>query len=276
MPYQKFSEIPKLLKDLADPPKQLYYLAKEDSGAAQNDVMDIFDNCVAVVGSRRMTDYGRRVLDKLIPQLVFEKKTIVSGFMYGTDQYAHQSCVDNGGKTIAVLGWGIDKKLFDYDKKLAEQIINSGGLLISEWETQEGALWTFPSRNRIVAALAKEVFVIEAAEKSGSLITANMAIKLKRKVWAVPGPITSKTSAGTNNLIAEGKARMWIGKNQQQKLITDNPILSVLENESLSTDELARKVGRSVVEIGAELSILLLSGKVMERGGKYYIEENAD
>ena len=69
---------------------------------------------------------------------------------------------------------------------------------------------------------------------------------------------------------------MWIGKNQQQKLITDNPILSVLENESLSTDELARKVGRSVVEIGAELSILLLSGKVMERGGKYYIEENAD
>ena len=276
MPYQKFSEIPKLLKDLSDPPKELYYLAKEDSGAAQNDIMDIFDNCVAVVGSRRMTDYGRRVLDKLIPQLVFEKKTIVSGFMYGTDQYAHQTCVDNGGKTIAVLGWGIDKKLFDYDKKLAEQIINSGGLLISEWETQEGALWTFPSRNRIVAALAKEVFVIEAAEKSGSLITANMAIKLKRKVWAVPGPITSKTSVGTNNLISERKARMWIGKNQQQKLITDNPILSVLENESLSTDELARKVGRSVVEIGAELSILLLSGKVMERGGKYYIEENAD
>lgn len=261
-------EIPKLLKDLSDPPKELFYQGNLDMG--------IFDNCVAVVGSRRMTDYGRRVLDKLIPQLVFEKKTIVSGFMYGTDQYAHQTCIDNGGKTIAVLGWGIDKKLFDYDKKLAEQIVNSGGLLISEWETQEGALWTFPARNRIVAALAKEVFVIEAAEKSGSLITANLALKLKRKVWAVPGPITSKTSVGTNNLIAEGKARMWIGKNQQQKLITDNPILNILENESLSADELARKMSKSVIEIGSELSILLLSGKVMERGGKYYIEESVD
>lgn len=276
MPYQKFSEIPKLLKDLSDPPKQLYYLAKEGFWTSQNNVVDIFENCVAVVGSRRMTDYGRRVLDKLIPQLVFEKKTIVSGFMYGTDQYAHQVCIDNGGKTIAVLGWGIDKKLFDYDKKLAEQIVNSGGLLISEWETQEGTNWTFPVRDRIIAALAAEVFITEAAEKSGSLITANQAIKLKRKVWAVPGPITSKTSVGTNNLIADGKAKMWLPGVSQTKLNIDNPLLVILENEALSTDELARKVGRSIVEIGAELSILLLSGKVIERGGKYYIEENVD
>ncbi|MBI3559018.1 DNA-processing protein DprA [Candidatus Gottesmanbacteria bacterium] len=237
--------------------------------------MDIFKNCVAVVGSRRMTDYGRRVIEKLIPQLIFEKKTVVSGFMYGTDQYAHQTTINNGGKTIAVLGWGINKKLEDYDKKLAEEIIASGGLLISEWEEQEGALWTFPARNRIVAALSDEVFVIEAAEKSGSLITAGMAAKLKRQVWAVPGPITSKTSVGTNNLIAEGKAKMWLANatvNRQQT--TDNsPILDILENESLTADELARKLNKSIVAIGTELSMLLLNGVILERSGKYYLTD---
>lgn len=260
-------EIPSLLKDLPNPPKELFYQGNLD--------MSIFNDCVAVVGSRKMTDYGRRVLDKLIPQLVFEKKTIVSGFMYGTDQYTHQICVDNGGKTIAVLGWGIDRKLFGYDKKLASQIIKNGGLFLSEWETQEGTNWTFPFRDRIIAALANEVFITEAAEKSGSLITANQAIKLKRKVWAVPGPITSKTSVGTNNLIAEGKAKMWLPGVSQTKLNIDDPLLGILDNEALSADELARKLGRNVMEIGAELSLLLLSGKVTERGGKYYIE-NAD
>ena len=256
--------------DLSSPPKEIFYIAKEDSGRGQN---DIFKNCVAVVGSRRMTDYGRRVIEKLIPQLVFEKKTVVSGFMYGTDQYAHQTTINNGGKTIAVLGWGVNKKLEDYDKKLAEEIINSGGLLISEWEEQEGALWTFPARNRIVAALSDEVFVIEAAEKSGSLITARMAEKLKRKVWAVPGPITSKTSVGTNNLIAEGKAKMWLGQPQQQKLNINDPILNILENESLTADELARKLNKSIVAIGTELSMLLLNGVILERSGKYYLTD---
>lgn len=266
MDYPKLPKIEKL-QDLSSPPNELFYKGDLD--------MDIFNNCVAVVGSRRMTDYGSQVLDKLIPQLVFDKKTIVSGFMYGTDQYAHQKTIENGGKTIAVLGWGIDRKLFDSDKKIADQIIASGGLLISEWETQEGARWTFPVRDRIIAALSDEVFIIEAAEKSGSLITANQAIKLKRKLWAVPGPITSKTSVGTNKLIADGKAQMWISNiNNPISQSSNNPILQVLENEALSADELARKMNRSVIEIGAELSILLLSGKIIERSAKYYLADD--
>lgn len=266
MLYQKLSKIPEKLLDLSSPPKEIFYQGRLD--------LKIFANCVAVVGSRRMTEYGRRVIEKLIPQLVFEKKTIVSGFMYGTDQYAHQTTINNGGKTVAVLGWGINKKLEDYDKKLAEEIIDSGGLLISEWEDQEGALWTFPARNRIVAALSDEVFVIEAAEKSGSLITAGMAAKLKRTVWAVPGPITSKTSVGTNNLIAEGKAKMWTGlATSHQSLVTGNPILDILENESLTADELTRKLNKSIVEIGTELSMLLLNGVILERSGKYYLTD---
>ena len=263
MPFKKFSEIPKKLFDLSNPPKELFYQGNLD--------LTLFDNCAAVVGSRRMTDYGRQVIEKLVPQLVFEKKTIVSGFMYGTDQYAHKVCLDNGGKTIAVLGWGIDKKLTDYDEKLSQQIIEGRGLLVSEWENQEGTQWTFPMRDRIIAALATEVFITEAAEKSGALITAKYAQKLKRKIWAVPGPITSKTSVGTNNLIATGKAQMWTGTPIQQVLISDDPILKALENESLTTSEIARKLNRTVADIGAEISILLLSGKVTERGGKYFL-----
>lgn len=263
MLYQKLAKIPEKLLDLSSPPKEIFYQGKLD--------LKIFENCVAVVGSRRMTEYGRRVIEKLIPQLVFEKKTIVSGFMYGTDQYAHQTAINNGGKTIAVLGWGINKKLENYDRKLAEEIINSGGLLISEWEEQEGALWTFPARNRLVAALSAEVFVIEAAEKSGSLITAGMAAKLKRTVWAVPGPIISKTSVGTNNLIATGQAKMWLPNINNPNPNSNNPIIQILENEALTADELARKLNKSIIEIGTELSMLLLNGTILERSGKYYL-----
>src|SRR3989338_945706 len=120
------------LLDLPNSPKQLYYIGAWNPG--------LFTNCVAIVGSRRMTEYGRRVIEKIIPQLVFQKKTIISGFMYGVDQYAHQVCIENGGKTIAILGWGINRILEDSDKKLAESIISSGGLLMSEWEEQKPAL----------------------------------------------------------------------------------------------------------------------------------------
>ncbi|MEK7565812.1 MAG: DNA-processing protein DprA [Patescibacteria group bacterium] len=241
-----------------------FYIGKWDE--------EIFKDCVAVVGSRRMTDYGRRVIEKLIPSLVFEHKTIVSGFMYGTDQYAHQTCLENGGKTIAVLGWGIDTKLFGNDEKLAKKIVDGGGLLLSEWETQKPTQWTFPVRNKVVVALCNEVYISEAAEASGSLITARLANKAKKKVWAVPGPITSKTSAGTNNLIASGRAQAWLGQpTQQQMLETDDPILNILDNEALTADELARKLNRPVAEVGADLSMLLLSGVIIERGGKYYL-----
>lgn len=255
-----------LLRDLPDPPKILYYAGRWNAS--------LFANCVAVIGSRRMTEYGRRVIEKIIPALVFEKKTIVSGFMYGVDQYAHKICIENGGKTIAVLGWGMQQKLENGDRKLAEKIIESGGVLLSEWEDQKPTLWTFPVRNRIVAALSHEILVVEAAAKSGSLITANIGLKLKRALWAVPGPITSSTSVGTNALIAEGKARMWV---QHDAMVTqqfDDPILSMLSSESLSASEIARKLNKSIAEIGAQLSMFELSGQVIAKGGKYYPRQN--
>ena len=264
--WQKRLEL-KNLKDLSSPPKDLFYIGKWDP--------EIFSNCVAVVGSRRITGYGKQAIEKIIPQLVFQKKTIVSGFMYGIDQYAHAVCVENAGKTIAVLGWGIDYKLSGYDLKLAKQIIKTGGLIISEWVTQKPTLWTFPARNRIVAALSKEVIIIEAALKSGSLITARLASKLKRKIWAVPGPITSRTSAGTNNLIAQNKANIWLPdiKPDPKLISTSDPIIDLLLNESLTADEIARTLGKSIAEIGAQLSLLNLNGQLVERGGKYYLND---
>lgn len=269
--WKKIKELKKL-NDLTTAPKQLYYCGNFDQS--------IFENCTAVVGSRRMTNYGERVVEKIIPQLVAQGKTVVSGFMYGVDQYAHQVCVESEGRTIAVLGWGIKTKLTGQDLKLAQKIVLSGGLLISEWEEQKAAHWTFPARNRIVACLSGEVIIIEAAQNGGSLITARMAIRLKRKLWAVPGPITSKTSVGTNNLIAQGLAKMWLGDiSHQSSAISrqnlDDPILNALENEALTTNEAARKLNLPVSEVGSQLSLLLLSGQVMEKGGKYYLTDNS-
>ncbi len=117
--------------------------------------------------------------------------------------------------------------------------------------------------------MCKEVIVVEAAASSGSLITARLALKLKRELWAVPGPITSKTSIGTNNLIANNQAKMWLGESLNP-LQSDNPLLQILDNEALSADEMARKLNKPVSEIGSQLSLLLLSGHLIEKGGKYY------
>lgn len=272
LPFKKvenWKNLPELrgLCDLPNPPRQLYYSGTWDS--------ELFRSCVAVVGSRRMSEYGRRVIGKIVPRLVFEKKTVVSGFMYGVDQCAHETCLASGGRTIAVLGWGITHPLDGADKKLASAVISSGGLLLSEWEDQKPTLWTFPVRNRIVAALCRDVIVVEAAIKSGSLITANIARKLKRTLWAVPGDITSRGSCGTNMLIARGHARMRLDQAPQAaKPANDDPLLSILETDALTVNDVARKLGAPVSEIGAQLSLLALTGQVIERGGKYYVGKN--
>lgn len=271
MPYNRVGDwktLPELstLGDLSHPPKSLYYSGNWNPS--------LFESCVAIVGSRKITEYGKRVIEQIVPKLVFEKRTIVSGFMYGVDQYAHEQCIIAGGKTIAVLGWGISQALEDTDLRLAETIAASGGLLLSEWEDQQPTLWTFPVRNRIVAALSSDVIVVEAALKSGSLITANIARKLKRTLWAVPGPITSRASEGTNALIASGQAKLWTGEVKKQNMPKDDPILHLLESQALTTGEIARILGKPVSEIGAQVSLFTLSGELIEREGKYYVDKN--
>jgi len=235
---------------------------------------------VAVVGSRRITQYGRQVVEKLVNQLVSNQLTIVSGFMYGTDQAVHRAVIEAGGKTVAVLGWGIRYDKFDEeDKKLWKKIVDTGGAVISEWEYQTPAFWTFPARDRIMAALATDIYVVEAAVKSGALITAQMANDLGKPVWAVPGSVFSSVSAGTNRLISDGLAKMWLPSQQMslnlEKVIQSNSntidIYTLLQNDTLTADEITKKMGKSIDMVLQELMLLILQGKVAEREGKYCI-----
>lgn len=247
-------------------PRQIYCQGKWDE--------KMFVGSVAIVGSRRMTDYGRRVLERMIPILIGQGKTVISGFMYGVDMTAHLLTLAEGGRTVAVLGWGIDYPMADDQCQISNQIVQKGGLVISEWKDQPGALWTFPQRNRIVAALCDELVVVEAAAKSGALITAGLAIKYGKPVWAVPGPVTSKVSEGTNKLISQGKTKIWLAESlrveEQESVSNDNVIIRLIENEGMDVSEIARRLNKPAEEVGAELTMLVLSGQVEEREGKYY------
>lgn len=238
---------------------------------------------LAIVGSRRMTDYGAKVVEKWMPALVQRGVTIVSGFMYGVDQAAHQSCLDNGGKTVAVLGWGIDWKVKSEDTNLYQKLIENDSLILSEYEgNREPETWMFPQRNRIVAGMVDAVLVIEAAEKSGSLITARLARHFGKKLLAVPGGVFSGVSWGTNDLIRSGKAsvvtstedileEMGLGVGQMKmdlKLINKDPILSTLELGERSFDELARVFKCSVPKIMEKIFELEMKGLVKEVNGK--------
>lgn len=256
--HQNMVKIPPLLQKIKPAVVELFYKGEYDAS--------IFTNCIAIVGSRKMTSYGERVVEKIVPPLVSAGITIVSGYMYGVDQKAHTTALECGGKSIAVLGWGID-----IEKPVKEV------LFISEYPGKtKSQLWMFPRRNRIVAGLSQAVVVIEAAEKSGSLITADFAIRYKRQLFAVPGPITSVTSTGSNNLLKTGLAKMAtcaediLGVSKKPSISSTSQLISLLQSEALTVDELAIKMGKSVVEVGKELSILQLSGEVFEQNGKLY------
>ena len=164
---------------------------------------------------------------------------------------------------------------------MSNKIVDSGGLIISEWEKQEPMLWTFPLRNRIVAAMVSDIYVVEAASVSGALITVGWGRKLGKKIWAVPGPVTSKVSEGTNKLIADGLAKMWVPNENKRagefKSISGGTnigdLYTVLQNDALTIDELVRKTRKSAQEVGAALTMMTLRGEVSEREGKYYIND---
>lgn len=237
---------------------------------------------LAVVGSRRVTDYGVRVIEKWMPELIDAGVIIVSGFMYGVDQVAHKACLENGGKTIAVLGWGIDRRPADSDVEIYEKIIENDSLILSEYEGETGGeKWTFPQRNRIVAGISDAVLVVEAALGSGSLITAKLANKFDIPLLVVPGQITSRVAEGTNELIKSGKGRMVTGsgdvleamglKAGQMKLEMKNekdPILILLSESDRSIDEIARLIRATVPEVLGKLTTLSLKGLICERNGK--------
>jgi DNA processing protein len=191
---------PNNLKQIYDPPIALYYKGK----------FQINDFTIAIVGSRRTTNYGSFSAKKLSYELSIRGVQIVSGLARGIDSIAHEGCLDAGGKTIAVLGCGLDNIYPPENTRLFEDIINSDGLGISEYPPGMPPLQhNFPARNRIISGISSGVLVVEAAKRSGSLITACYALEHGREVFAVPGNIDCAYSRGTNQLIKDG-AKMVI------------------------------------------------------------------
>ncbi len=191
------SNYPPLLREIPDPPKALYCLGQDIS------VLSI--PSLAVVGSRKVSHYGKTVTELLASQLARGGISITSGLALGVDSIAHKAALETQGLTIAVLPCGLDRVYPSSHTTLAQQILLNGGLIVSEYPSGIAPMkHHFIARNRIISGLCKGVLITEAAERSGSLHTANFALEQGRDVFAVPGPITSPMSLGTNNLIKSG------------------------------------------------------------------------
>jgi len=186
---------PAILREIEAPPPVLYLRGGPLTEAAR---------CVAVVGTRRATPYGRTVAGRLASGLARAGLTVVSGLAHGIDAFAHRGALDAGGMTVAVLGSGLARPYPAANRQLAEAIAASG-TLVSEYPLlARPTKWSFPQRNRIISGLSRGVVVVEAPQRSGALITARLALAQGRDVFAVPGPITSRTSRGANRLIKDG------------------------------------------------------------------------
>jgi DNA processing protein len=281
---------PKLLKGALEGlsqkslgPKKLYCKGRLDE--------NIFENCLAVVGSRHLTSYGRRVTEQLVSQIASAGVTIVSGFMYGGDEAAHKATVQVGGRTIAVMPCGINIVHPEYQTDLYDEIQRKNGLILSEYEGDfKPTTYTFVQRDRIVAGLSKAVLVTEAALKSGSLITASYAKKFGRKIFAVPGPITSEVSKGTLKLIKEGAEvvtcaedvlefykvknsghRDSANSSPSKSSTLEQKIIDQLKREPMDADTIARALVIPASKLGTTLTLMQLKSLINQDSGRYYV-----
>jgi len=276
----KPEQIPKQLFEIPQPPKTLYIRGKlppKDS---------IY---LAVVGSRKYTSYGKDICEKLIRGLTGYPIIIVSGLALGIDSIAHRAALDNGLTTISFPGSGLDNNVLHprTNVRLAEEIIVKGGCLISELEPNwKATLYSFPQRNRLMAGISKAVLIIEAEEKSGTLITARMALDYNRDVLAVPGSAFSPNSNGTNWLIKQGAIPVTnsndilealgfetkiINQTDEEKYadcsVDELKILKLLR-EPIERDELIRLSEMKTSDANALLSIMELRELIKEELGQ--------
>jgi len=268
-------ELPPLLRAIHDPPAQLYL-----RGTGDRDLLS--QAAVAIVGARSCSPYGSQVARMLGRELAAAGIVVVSGLARGVDGEAHRGALEAGGRTVAVLGCGIDRDYPAAHAELARRICERG-LIVSEYEPGiEPAPWRFPARNRIIAGLCAATVVVEACERSGALITADFALEEGRDVLAVPGEITSSLSAGTNALLRLGAtpvtgaadvlelfdlvpakpSRTDLGASAQE-------LLTLLGDGPLSADEIVRAAGIEPASLAASLMELELAGRVTLEDGVY-------
>lgn len=271
---------PYLLKEIQNPPMLLYF---------KGDISTV-DNTFAVVGSRKMTSYGKFVTEKFTEELVAAGVVIVSGLAKGVDATAHRTTLKNHGKTFAVVGGGLNKIYPPENIRMSEEIVESGGALISMFPPDESSLpGNFPARNRIISGLSKGVLVTEADIDSGSLITARFAVEQGRDVFVVPGPINSILSKGPMSLLKEGampvmetveilealginsmKNAQLTMKNYEDLPAEEKLILEILQNEQKHLDEICRELGKSIPQVSSIILKMEISGLVKNLGGGIY------
>ena len=276
----KLKEIPVPLKEIPQPPKTLFIRGK---------LPDPDMTYLAVVGSRKYTSYGKEICEKLIHGLKGYPIVIVSGLALGIDSIAHRSALDVGLTTISFPGSGLDNNVLHprCNVRLAQEIIDKGGCLISEQiPSFIATLYSFPQRNRLMAGMCKAVLIIEAEEKSGTLITARMALDYNRDVLAVPGSAFSSNSNGTNRLIKQGATPvttsedilMALGFEIEKEAQTDKEkytdcgkdemkIINLLR-EPMPRDELIRELGLGIGPANALLSIMEIKELIKEELGE--------
>lgn len=276
----KIEQFPKPLLEIPQPPKTLYIRGK----LPDKDLIYL-----SVVGSRKYTSYGRDICEKLIRGLKDYPIVIVSGLALGIDSIAHKTAMEVGLITVSFPGSGLDNNVL-YPRtniRLADEIVKSGGCLISEFEPNFIAtLYSFPQRNRLMAGISKAVLIIEAEEKSGTLITARMALDYNRDVLAVPGSAFSANSNGTNWLIKQGATPITksedileaLGFEIERPETSDKEKyadcskeeLTILEllNEPMERDDLIRESGMKIAEANALLSIMELKDFIKEELGE--------
>ncbi len=274
------SDYPSLLKNIPDPPPVLY---------VQGELLSRDEWALAVVGTRRATVYGREATRRLVGALAAGGVTIVSGLAYGIDTHAHQAALEAGGRTIAVLGSGVDIIYPAKNRQLAERIA-SRGAVVSEYplgtRPESG---NFPRRNRIISGLSLGVLVVEGTRRSGAMITADYAADQGREIFAVPGNISSPNSAGPHQLIQQGaklvasigdvleelNLTMVTQQSEAREIIPDNEVEAVLleqlSSEPIHVDELGRTAGLSISEVSSTLTLMELKGKVRQVGGMNYV-----
>jgi DNA processing protein len=262
------SRLPPLLRAIHDPPPRVYARGNGDPALLASPAL-------AIVGARACSPYGAQVARMLARELAAAGLVVVSGLARGIDAEAHRGALESGGRTVAVLGCGIDRDYPAAHASLAEQI-GRDGLIVSEYEPGvEPAPWRFPARNRIIAGLCVATVVVEARERSGALITADFALEEGREVFAVPGEITSGLSAGTNALLRLGATPLTSSADVLEALgmhaapaknEETHPLLELLP---ATVDELVRASGLAANQVAATLAELELAGLAAEGEGVF-------
>ncbi|WP_119072371.1 DNA-processing protein DprA [Aggregatilinea lenta] len=275
-------DYPALLRELPDAPPVLYI---------KGTLLDADRWAVAFVGTRRATTYGREVTQTLVEPLVHAGITIVSGMALGIDAAAHKAALDAGGRTIAVLGCGIDTVYPPEHRHLAAAIVESGAL-VTEFPPgtpPEGK--NFPVRNRTIGGLSLGVVVVEAPESSGALLTADIAAEQGRDVFAVPGNLTARASKGTNRLIQNGAKLVVSAEDILDELnltrstvkvrtsvqeiapadATEQALLEVLDSEPVHIDDLCQRTGLPITRVSSALALMELKGMVSRQEGMQYV-----